>query len=55
MDIVLELRDRICSRNQYFLDDEKSQKISDLLPKARAGAPKKKAKKEGDSLTERIL
>ena len=45
MDIEDELRDRLCSQNHYFLDDEKAQMVSDLIKKARAAPTKQKARR----------
>ena len=45
MHIEYELPDRLCSKNLYFLDDEKAQKISDLIKKARAAPTKQKARR----------
>ena len=45
MDIEDELRDRLCSQNHYFLDDEKAQMVWDLIKKARAAPTKQKARR----------
>ena len=37
--------DRLCSKSHYFLDDEKAQKVSDLIKKARAAPTKQKARR----------
>ena len=45
MDIEDELPDRLCSQNLYFLDDDKAQKVADLIKKARAAPTKQKARR----------